>query len=104
MSSTQPRDEPTLKDRLDQAAKESRHQGDSPPQNQSSLVEKVVEYLPAAASVLGSKGPDQGQKPADTPPAKDLSGPPERPHHDGSIEEFVRHQHRSKKPDGGFAA
>jgi hypothetical protein len=57
----------------------------------------VVEYVPAAAPILGvqtEKDKEQHQQQSDVP------GPPERPDHDPSIEEFVRDQHRSKGDDG----
>lgn len=52
----------------------------------------MSEYVPAVGKALG-----QGQK-DDTPtqPEDQLRGPPERPHHDPQIAEFVRDQHRSK--------
>ncbi|KAI0491200.1 hypothetical protein F4859DRAFT_460673 [Xylaria cf. heliscus] len=60
---------------------------------------KVAEYVPAASKLLGIEN-NQGQH-EKTPP-KDLPGPPYRPEHDDHIAEFVREQHRSKKPDGSL--
>ena len=51
----------------------------------------VVEYVPAAAKFLGVKEGEAEQPTRESPP-----GPPERPHHDEHIEEFVREQHLSK--------
>jgi hypothetical protein len=54
----------------------------------------VVEYVPAAAKVLGvNKEPQQETR-------VEVPGPPNRPDHDAEIEEFVRDQHRSKTDDG----
>jgi hypothetical protein len=55
----------------------------------------VTEYIPAVGKVLGTSTP---KKDTESPEPTDLPGPPERPTHDGSIEEFVRDQHRSKQP------
>jgi hypothetical protein len=55
----------------------------------------VKEYLPpAAANMLPTTKKEEKVEPARVP--EGLSGPPERPHHDVPIEEFVRDQHRSK--------
>ncbi|KAI1256204.1 hypothetical protein MGN70_002366 [Eutypa lata] len=83
--------QPTFKEQLDQAAHEARHPRGKSEEAQPSLVEKVTEYIPAAAKILGT------DKTEEKTPAKDISGPPERPKHDGHIEEFVRDQHRSKR-------
>lgn len=57
----------------------------------------VTEYVPAASKILGSsKQPEEGTK------SEDIPGPPERPHHDHKIEDFVRDQHRSKVEDGSI--
>ncbi|KAI0139352.1 hypothetical protein GGR57DRAFT_509587 [Xylariaceae sp. FL1272] len=94
MSSELSNDEMALKDRLDAAAK----QDHNPPEPQGpTLVEKVAEYVPGGSKLLGTKG-DQEQ--SRQPSSDYTTGPPERPDHDEHIAEFVRDQHRSKKPDG----
>lgn len=55
----------------------------------------VTEYVPAAAKILGSSA---SEKPGE--PEKQIPGPPERPHHDHKIEDFVRDQHRSRNEKG----
>ncbi|KAI1404511.1 hypothetical protein F4819DRAFT_107931 [Hypoxylon fuscum] len=87
--------EMSYKDRLDKAAENARHPGDDEGTRQPSLAEKVVQYIPVAAKVLGTENPEQSK----TTPSKHISGPPERPLHDQHIEEFVRDQHRSEKDD-----
>jgi hypothetical protein len=57
----------------------------------------VTEYVPAASKILGNSKPE----PAITK-TEDIAGPPERPHHDHKIEDFVRDQYRSKTGDGGL--
>lgn len=59
---------------------------------------EVSHYVPAVEKVLG-------QEHNDTPPQTEskIPGPPERPHHDTQIEEFVRDQHGSRKEDGHLA-
>ncbi|KAF5021513.1 hypothetical protein F66182_6456 [Fusarium sp. NRRL 66182] len=82
--------EETFKDQLDRAATETRELENQKP---NPIVEKITEYVPAAAKILPS-----GQSPPreeDKPP-----GPPERPHHDHKIEDFVRDQHRSQGVEG----
>lgn len=64
----------------------------------ATVTETVTEYIPAAAKILGTEKKEAEEKesePESTP------GPPERPHHDVNIEEFVREQHRSKKDQNG---
>lgn len=56
---------------------------------------EVVEYVPIAAKVLGT-----GQEKPTEPNKETVPGPPERPLHDGKIEEFMREQHRSMGEDG----
>ncbi|KAI0445459.1 hypothetical protein F4803DRAFT_507831 [Xylaria telfairii] len=102
MSSTKPSsnqsEQPTFKEQLDEVARESRQPANSRNNNNSSgVIEKVTEYVPVASSLLGT----EKNKHEKTPP-KDLSGPPYRPEHDDHIAEFVREQHRSKKPDGSL--
>ncbi|KAM5345037.1 hypothetical protein ACJ41O_010899 [Fusarium nematophilum] len=80
----------TFKEQLDQAAQDTR---DAETQKPNPIVEKITEYVPAAAKVLpGKQSPDHEEQKPD--------GPPERPDHDDKIEEFVRDQHRSKGTDG----
>jgi hypothetical protein len=56
----------------------------------------VSEYIPAVGKLLGKEEKKPEQKVEEVKP----SGPPERPHHDTQIEEFVRDQHRSKTIEG----
>jgi hypothetical protein len=58
----------------------------------------VIEYVPPAAPLLGVKQDGHEKKEHEQPP-----GPPERPNHDPSIEEFVRDQHRSNVEEGLLA-
>ncbi|KAI0533275.1 hypothetical protein GGR58DRAFT_487509 [Xylaria digitata] len=106
MSSVKPPDSqsaPMFKDRLDEAARESRQStanredGDSP-----SLIGKVAGYVPAASKFLGAdkNNPEKREEAR----LEDLSGPPNRPEHDNHIAEFVREQPRSKRPDGSLAS
>jgi hypothetical protein len=81
----------TFKQQLDRAATDTRSQDAN---NINPIVEKVVEYVPAAAKVLGVNKEPQQETPVEVP------GPPNRPDHDPKIEEFVRDQHRSKTDDG----
>lgn len=64
----------------------------------TSLALIVVEYVPPVAPLLGVKQQDNEKKEHEQP-----AGPPERPHHDVSIEEFVRDQHRSNGDEGLLA-
>ncbi|KAG6282030.1 hypothetical protein E4U48_005435 [Claviceps purpurea] len=95
MASTTPKGSPqpdtsaTYKDQLDKAAIEEREREQSSKPNP--IVEKITEFIPAAAKVLGPKEKVQKEE---TP----VPGPPERPHHDPNIEAFVRDQHKSKEP------
>ncbi|KAH8166046.1 hypothetical protein CIB48_g2221 [Xylaria polymorpha] len=105
MSSTTPSndqsEQPTFKERLDEVARQSCQPASSRKKNNSpGVVEKVAEYVPAASGLLGTEDNNQGQH-EQTPP-KGLSGPPHRPEHDDHIAEFVREQHRSKRPDGSL--
>lgn len=81
-----------FKQQLDRVAVESRTKNQ--PQQTNPVVEKITEYIPAAAKVLGSTSQPEESKKTEIP------GPPERPTHDDKIEEFVRDQHRSKGEDG----
>lgn len=56
----------------------------------------VSQYVPAVGKVLGT---DQKEEGASRDENK-IPGPPERPHHDTQIEEFIKDQHRSKGDDG----
>ncbi|KAI5461491.1 hypothetical protein BGZ63DRAFT_236922 [Mariannaea sp. PMI_226] len=75
----------SFKEQLDQAAQESR----SSSTNTNPIIEKITEYIPAAAKVLG------GESDANTKNESKIPGPPVRPDHDNKIEEFVRDQHRN---------
>ncbi|TRX92988.1 hypothetical protein FHL15_006126 [Xylaria flabelliformis] len=92
----------TFKERLDQVAREARQptNGES---NTPSLIEKVADYVPGASKLLGTEKNNQEQH-EKKPPSKDPAIPPLRPDHDDHIAEFVREQHRSKKPDGSLGA
>ncbi|PFH63372.1 hypothetical protein XA68_12336 [Ophiocordyceps unilateralis] len=68
-------------------------------QQPNTLAAKITEFIPAAAKVLGDQ---HQQQHTSQPPARAKPGPPERPHHDDKIEEFVRDQHRSKDEVGGL--
>ncbi|KAL1881817.1 hypothetical protein Daus18300_000870 [Diaporthe australafricana] len=90
--------QPTYKEQLDEAAIKVKD-----PQNDANkggvieqVVEKVSQYVPAVGKVLGTdqKGDESSQNETKVP------GPPERPHHDTQIEEFIKDQHRSKTDDG----
>ncbi|KAK8067126.1 hypothetical protein PG997_013873 [Apiospora hydei] len=84
------------KEILDKKAFEARHPDAG--KEEPTLLEKVTEYIPAVAKVLGTEKKEAEEK---SPEPEHTPGPPERPHHDVNIEEFVREQHRSKKgPDG----
>lgn len=58
----------------------------------------MTDYIPAVANVLGTEKKEAEEK---SPEPETARGPPERPHHDVNIEEFVREQHRSKKGKDG---
>lgn len=88
---------PTYKEQLDEAAIKVKN-----PRNGANeggvvdqVVEKVSQYVPAVGKVLGK---DQKEDPASQ--ELKVPGPPERPHHDTQIEEFIKDQHSSKKDDG----
>ena len=56
----------------------------------------MAKYVPpSVGKVLGIEKKEESA-PEDPAPAP---GPPERPHHDAQIEEFVRDQHRSRPGD-----
>ncbi|KAL4723185.1 hypothetical protein ACLX1H_009675 [Fusarium chlamydosporum] len=82
--------EETFKKQLDEAAENTREMENQKP---NPIVEKITEYVPAAAKVLPAR--QSPPKEEDKPP-----GPPERPHHDDKIEDFVRDQHRSQGIEG----
>ncbi|KAF9770365.1 hypothetical protein IL306_012098 [Fusarium sp. DS 682] len=80
----------SFKEQLDKAADNTRELENQKP---NPVVEKITEYVPAAAKILPAR--QSPPKDEDKPP-----GPPERPHHDDKIEDFVRDQHRSQGVDG----
>ncbi|KAF4494715.1 hypothetical protein FAGAP_9126 [Fusarium agapanthi] len=80
----------SFKKQLDKAAESTRELENRKP---NPVVEKITEYVPAAAKILPAR--QSPPKEEDKPP-----GPPERPHHDDKIEDFVRDQHRSQDVDG----
>ncbi|KAI0197375.1 hypothetical protein EV127DRAFT_465967 [Xylaria flabelliformis] len=105
MSSTTPTnnapEQPTtFKERLDEVAREARQP--TKESNSPSLIEKVADYVPGASKLLGTEKNNQEQP--EKTPSKDPAIPPLRPDHDDHIAEFVREQHRSKKPDGSLGA
>ena len=93
MSAQAPRgkeqEKPTYKPQLDQAAREARNPGGE--EHQPGLAQKIAEYVPGTAKILGAGAQD---KPEEKPPAPHL--PPKRPDDDPRIEEFVRDQHSSR--------
>ncbi|KAI0552557.1 hypothetical protein F4679DRAFT_534556 [Xylaria curta] len=92
-------EQPTFKERLDEVAREARQPTGSH-EKDPSLLEKVADYIPGASKLLGTEKNNQEQH-EKTPPT-DPASPPVRPDHDDHIAEFVREQHRSKKPDGSL--
>lgn len=82
--------EESFKTQLDKAA-DNAHEMEN--QKPNLIVEKITEYVPAAAKILPAR--QSPPKEEDKPP-----GPPERPHHDHKIEDFVRDQHRSQGIEG----
>lgn len=56
---------------------------------------EVSEYVPAVGKILGVEKPEEQAPVTETK----VGGPPDRPHHDTQIEEFVRDQHRSRPED-----
>ncbi|KAF0640356.1 hypothetical protein NXS19_008724 [Fusarium pseudograminearum] len=82
--------EESFKTQLDNAADNAREMENQKP---NPVVEKITEYVPVAAKVLPAR--QSPPKEEDKPP-----GPPERPHHDHKIEDFVRDQHRSQGIEG----
>ncbi|QPC78486.1 hypothetical protein HYE68_009238 [Fusarium pseudograminearum] len=86
--------EDSFKTQLDKAADNAREMENQKP---NPIVEKsnssVTEYVPVASKVLPAR--QSPPKEEDKPP-----GPPERPHHDHKIEDFVRDQHRSQGIEG----
>ncbi|KAH7249925.1 uncharacterized protein BKA55DRAFT_539499 [Fusarium redolens] len=80
----------SFKEQLDKAADNTRELENQKP---NPVIEKITEYVPAAAKILPAR--QSPPKEEDKPP-----GPPERPHHDDKIEDFVRDQHRSQGVDG----
>ncbi|KAI6090959.1 hypothetical protein F4821DRAFT_13436 [Hypoxylon rubiginosum] len=84
-----------FKDKLDRAAENARNPKEK--SGQPSLAEKVTKYLPPVAKLLGI-GDTRKRQPKSP---QSVPGPPERPHDDRHIEEFVRDQHKSKRADDG---
>ncbi|KAF5659720.1 hypothetical protein FCIRC_12398 [Fusarium circinatum] len=68
----------SFKKQLDKAAESTRELENQKP---NPVVEKITEYVPAAAKILPAR--QNPPKEEDKPP-----GPPERPHHDDKIEDF----------------
>ncbi|KAH6840909.1 hypothetical protein B0I37DRAFT_226955 [Chaetomium sp. MPI-CAGE-AT-0009] len=83
---------PDLKAKLDEAA--DREKSHPQEQQRCGIVDKVSQYVPTVGRMLGTQEQDPGREPS---PAKNVSGPPNRPENDAQIEEFLRDQHRSKK-------
>ncbi|KAE9577290.1 hypothetical protein CGCF415_v000299 [Colletotrichum fructicola] len=86
--------EMSFKEQLDQAAHDAREPDEPPKQNP--IIEKVTQYIPAAAKILGNP-PEEKEEKISRP---GIPGPPERPYNDAQVEEFIRQQHRSKGEDG----
>ncbi|RGP73537.1 hypothetical protein FSPOR_2119 [Fusarium sporotrichioides] len=82
--------EETFKTQLDKAADNTRERENQKP---NPIVEKSKSFGEHSAKVLpvGQSPPKEEDKPP---------GPPERPHHDHKIEDFVRDQHRSQGIEG----
>ncbi|KAK8101611.1 hypothetical protein PG999_011985 [Apiospora kogelbergensis] len=101
---TQDQGPSNFKEILDKKAFEARHPN-AGKDEEPTLVEKgkskesdnaVVEHcMLTYATVTETAAEEKKSEPESTP------GPPERPHHDVNIEEFVREQHRSKKDQNG---
>ncbi|KAK2602528.1 hypothetical protein N8I77_009050 [Diaporthe amygdali] len=88
-SGTDARTQPTYKEQLDEAAiKVKNSQNET---NEQGVIGQVVE-----------KGTDKKEEESSVDNSK-VPGPPERPHHDTQIEEFIKDQHRSKTDDGKLA-
>ncbi|KAF7516065.1 hypothetical protein G7054_g14310 [Neopestalotiopsis clavispora] len=88
---------PSFKEQLDHKARVARDPNYGKEEVQPTLLEKVADYIPAAGKILGVEKKEQ-----DAPKAPEtIPGPPERPHHDIPIEEFLKDQHRSKKGENG---
>ncbi|KAI0024390.1 hypothetical protein F4780DRAFT_775782 [Xylariomycetidae sp. FL0641] len=116
MASSQPAHRPAgdsgemnYKQQLDKVALKAKHPSDDATNNQgqASIVDKVAEYIPGAAKILGGGGGGGGGggKPEEQTPEEKEDGPPQdvpplRPVHDEHIEDFVRAQHRSRPFDG----
>lgn len=98
---------PDYKAKLDEAAERVK----SPPQQDqnSGIIDKgkfpdwrdfngpandfsVSQYVPAAVGKMLGKEEKEAEPSPETKP----SGPPNRPHHDTQIEEFLKDQHKSK--------
>ncbi|KAK7724985.1 hypothetical protein SLS63_008387 [Diaporthe eres] len=76
---------PTYKEQLDEAAIKVKDPQSGA--NEGGVIGQVVE-----------KGTDH--KDESSREETKVPGPPERPHHDTQIEEFIKDQHRSKTDDG----
>ncbi|KAF6841298.1 hypothetical protein CMUS01_03616 [Colletotrichum musicola] len=86
--------EMSFKEQLDQAAHDAREPDEPPRQNP--IIEKVTQYIPAAAKLLGNPQEEKDEKIS----RPGIPGPPDRPYDDAQVEEFIRQQHRSKGEDG----
>ncbi|KAK2004569.1 hypothetical protein LX36DRAFT_649893 [Colletotrichum falcatum] len=84
----------SFKQQLDQAAHDARKPDDEPKQNP--IIEKLTQYIPAAANILGNAQEEREEKIS----RPGIPGPPQRPYDDTQVEEFIRQQHRSKGEDG----
>ncbi|KAH8664127.1 hypothetical protein BX600DRAFT_292491 [Xylariales sp. PMI_506] len=87
---------PSFKEQLDHKASAARDPKYGKEDDQSGILGKVTKLMPAAAKILGTGSPSNGEESAANPSGA-VPGPPNRPEHDASIEEFVRDQYRSKK-------
>ena len=90
------------KTRLDEAAsspnenfQQAPSQDDKPEGTGAVIVDKVSHIVPAVKKVLGREDTSSNPPPQSQGATKQPEGPPNRPHHDPQIEEFIRDQHKS---------
>ncbi|KAK0635213.1 hypothetical protein B0T17DRAFT_502779 [Bombardia bombarda] len=93
-----PASPPDYKAKLDEVAMKAKNAlGDNDKvqasQGDGGIIDKVSQYIPAVGKMMGTE-----KEPKESPvsvPEPGNSGPPNRPEHDGQIQEFIREQHRS---------
>ncbi|KAK4155462.1 hypothetical protein C8A00DRAFT_31700 [Chaetomidium leptoderma] len=84
---------PDYKAQLDEVAERAK----SPPEQQDTgIIDKVSQYVPAVGSMLGrqEKEPEPESEPSLA--SQNIPGPPDRPTQDTQIEEFLKDQHGSR--------